>query len=89
MTEDQHTKDVTKDPEEIPEKPLEQVKQEIFGGLAGQVIENLRTFDHEHIAFLNQDYGDVADMVVTASVNREFVETLYGQEIADELWGTD
>lgn len=88
MTEDKNTTDVTQETEEITNTPLDQVKEEIFINPTGKIIENLRTSNHEDVTFLNQDYGDCADLIISASTGREFVETLYGQEIADKLWGT-
>ena len=64
-------------------KTLDEVRNGILGVLSVGIMDQLRRVDACDVTFLNQTYGDVADLVLPASIERELVETVYGTELAD------
>ena len=79
-------RDAQDSPAVIQPKAIEEIHQEVLGILSEKVVEQLRRTRPDDVAFLHQTYGDVADLVITASVDRELVEALYGRDNATRLW---
>jgi hypothetical protein len=63
----------------------EELTQHILENLSEKIVDQLRRVQPEDVSFLNQDYGDTAELVLTAVLHKEDIEDLYEVDAA-ELW---